>query len=68
MTARYGRKNGVHSPSLMEQAFIYKVPEDFTLRTEEGEDPKDVAPVQKLAGHSRHISQNLSFKHFLICI
>ena len=36
------------------QAFIYKVPDDFTLRTEEGEDPRDVAPVQKLTGHSRY--------------
>jgi len=42
------------------QAFIYKVPEDFTLRTEEGESPKDVAPVQKLTGHSRYPLQLLS--------
>ena len=36
------------------QAFIYKVPEGFTLRTEEGETVKDVAPVRKLSGHSRY--------------
>lgn len=41
------------------QAFIYRVPEDFTLRTEEGESPKDVAPVQKLTGHSRYLFQLL---------
>ena len=35
------------------QAFIYKVPEGFSLRTEEGETVKDVAPVQRLSGHSR---------------
>ena len=41
---------------LAAQAFIYKVPEEFTLRTEEGEPVKDVAPVQKLTGHSRYFS------------
>ncbi len=41
-------------PKLTWQAFIYKVPEGFTLRTEEGEAVKDVAPVQKLSGHSRY--------------
>lgn len=36
------------------QAFIWRVPEDFTLRTEEGEDPKDVAPLKQFTGHSRY--------------
>jgi hypothetical protein len=44
--------------SLLAQAFIYKVPEEFTLRTEEGEPVKDVAPVQKLTGHSRYLSSS----------
>lgn len=41
------------------KAFIYKVPEGFTLRTEEGEAVKDVAPVQKLSGHSRKVGHVL---------
>lgn len=42
------------SSSSLLQAFIWKVPEDFNLRTEEGEDPADVAPFAKLIGHSRY--------------
>jgi coronin-1B/1C/6 len=34
------------------QAFIWKVPEGFTLYTD-AEEVTDVAPVSKLAGHSR---------------
>lgn len=34
------------------------MPEDFTLRTDEGEDPKDVAPIKQLAGHSRYRSRS----------
>ena len=49
------------------QANIYKVPEDFSLRTEEGEEPQDVAPVQKLAGHSRYGSRQLGDHTYLIC-
>ncbi|KAL2052865.1 hypothetical protein ABVK25_006805 [Lepraria finkii] len=41
------------------KAFIFKVPEDFTLRTEEGETIKDIAPVQKLTGHSRKVGHVL---------
>ena len=41
------------------KAFIWRVPEGFTLRTEEDEDPKDVAPIQKLSGHSRKIGHVL---------
>ena len=41
------------------KAFIWRVREGFTLRTEEGENPKDVAPVQKLTGHSRKIGHVL---------
>lgn len=45
--------NGRRIFGSQEQAFIWKVPEGFTLRTEEGEQPADVAPVAKLVGHSR---------------
>ncbi|KAI4115096.1 MAG: hypothetical protein LQ345_004244 [Seirophora villosa] len=41
------------------QAFVWRVPEDFTLRTEEGEDPKDVAPLKQLTGHSRKVGHVL---------
>lgn len=41
------------------RAFLWKVPEGFTLRAEEGEDPKDVAPLSKLAGHSRKVGHVL---------
>ncbi|KAL8727867.1 MAG: hypothetical protein Q9166_005744 [cf. Caloplaca sp. 2 TL-2023] len=41
------------------KAFIWRVPEDFTLRTEEGEEPKDVTPVKQLAGHSRKVGHVL---------
>ena len=41
------------------KAFIWKVPEAFTLKTEEGEEPKDIAPVQRLGGHSRKIGHVL---------
>ena len=41
------------------KAFIWQVPEEFTLRTEEGEELKDVAPVQKLTGHSRKVGHVL---------
>ncbi|MCJ1464242.1 Coronin-like protein crn1 [Pseudocyphellaria aurata] len=40
------------------KAFIWKVPEGFTLRTE-GEEPADVAPVAKLVGHSRKVGHVL---------
>ena len=33
--------------------FIWQVPQDFTLLTD-AEEPADVAPVSKLAGHSRY--------------
>ena len=41
------------------KAFIWKVPEGFTLRVDEGEEPQDIAPVQKLVGHSRKIGHVL---------
>ncbi|KAL9603913.1 MAG: hypothetical protein Q9219_000851 [cf. Caloplaca sp. 3 TL-2023] len=41
------------------KAFIWRVPEDFTLRTEEGEDPKDIAPLKKFTGHSRKVGHVL---------
>ncbi|KAI4206275.1 MAG: hypothetical protein LQ346_001171 [Caloplaca aetnensis] len=41
------------------KAFIWRVPEDFTLRTEEGEDPKDVAPLKQFTGHSRKVGHVL---------
>lgn len=41
------------------KVFIWKVPEGFTLRTEEGEEIKDVPPVQKLAGHPRKVGHVL---------
>lgn len=36
--------------------FIWHVPKDFTLFTD-AEEPADVAPVSKLAGHSRKVGQ-----------
>ncbi|KAL9021200.1 MAG: hypothetical protein Q9185_001601 [Variospora sp. 1 TL-2023] len=45
--------------SSWKQAFIWRVPEDFTLRTEEGEDPKDVGPLKQLTGHSRKVGHVL---------
>lgn len=33
--------------------FIWEVPKDFSLFTD-AEEPADVAPVSKLAGHSRY--------------
>ncbi|KAI4186663.1 MAG: hypothetical protein L6R41_003337 [Letrouitia leprolyta] len=41
------------------KAFIWRVPEDFTLRTEDGEDPKDVAPLKQFTGHSRKVGHVL---------
>ncbi|KAL9591849.1 MAG: hypothetical protein Q9179_007312 [Wetmoreana sp. 5 TL-2023] len=41
------------------KAFIWRVPQGFTLRTEEGEDVKDVAPIQQLTGHSRKVGHVL---------
>ncbi|KAL8823930.1 MAG: hypothetical protein Q9191_005436 [Dirinaria sp. TL-2023a] len=41
------------------KAFIWKVPEGFSTRTEEGEEPKDVASVRKLSGHSRKVGHVL---------
>ncbi|KAK7742067.1 Coronin-like protein crn1 [Cytospora paraplurivora] len=38
--------------------FIWEVPENFTLFTD-AEEPADVAPVSKLAGHSRKVGQVL---------
>ena len=34
--------------------FIWEVPRDFTLFTD-AEEPADVTPVSKLAGHSRYV-------------
>ena len=36
-----------------QQVFLWRVPENFTLQTPEG-DPQDVAPISKLTGHSRY--------------
>lgn len=41
------------------KAFIWKVPEGFTLKVEEGEEPKDVSPIHKLTGHSRKVGHVL---------
>lgn len=41
------------------KAFIWKVPEGFKIRTEEGEESQDIAPVQRLSGHSRKIGHVL---------
>lgn len=35
--------------------FIWEVPKDFTLFTD-AEEPADVTPVSKLAGHSRYVA------------
>lgn len=36
--------------------FIWEVPKDFTLFTD-AEEPADVTPVSKLAGHSRYVAR-----------
>lgn len=36
--------------------FIWEVPKDFTLFTD-AEEPADVTPVSKLAGHSRYVAE-----------
>ncbi|KAL8940282.1 MAG: hypothetical protein Q9216_002894 [Gyalolechia sp. 2 TL-2023] len=41
------------------RAFIWRVPEDFTLRPEEGEAPKDVGPLKQFTGHSRKVGHVL---------
>ncbi|KAI4226573.1 MAG: hypothetical protein L6R36_003058 [Xanthoria steineri] len=41
------------------KAFIWRVPDDFTLRTEEKEEPRDVAPLKQLSGHSRKVGHVL---------
>ncbi|KAL9029529.1 MAG: hypothetical protein Q9196_002243 [Gyalolechia fulgens] len=41
------------------KAFIWRVPEDFTLRTEDGEDPEDVGPLRQFTGHSRKVGHVL---------
>lgn len=35
------------------KVFIWQVPENFNLHTEEGADIVDVAPVAKFSGHGR---------------
>ncbi|KAE8442899.1 Coronin-like protein crn1 [Mollisiaceae sp. DMI_Dod_QoI] len=40
------------------KVFIWQVPQGFTLYTD-AEEPQDVAPVSKLAGHSRKVGQVL---------
>ncbi|KAI9813935.1 MAG: Coronin-like protein crn1 [Thelocarpon impressellum] len=40
------------------KVFLWTVPRDFTLQTLDGE-PRDVAPVSKLAGHSRKVGHVL---------
>ncbi|KZF21652.1 DUF1900-domain-containing protein [Xylona heveae TC161] len=40
------------------KAFLWKVPEDFTLYTD-AEEPQDVAPIAKLSGHTRKIGHTL---------
>jgi coronin-1B/1C/6 len=53
MTARHERQLETHNGEAdFEQVFIWRVPEGFTLYTDE-EEPRDVAPVRKLVGHSR---------------
>ncbi|KAL8636205.1 MAG: hypothetical protein Q9228_006374 [Teloschistes exilis] len=41
------------------KAFIWRVPGNFTLRTEEGEEIRDVAPLKQLTGHSRKVGHVL---------
>lgn len=36
------------------QVFLWRVPEDFSLHTED-EEPTDVSPIHKLSGHSRYV-------------
>ncbi|MCJ1310548.1 Coronin-like protein crn1 [Agyrium rufum] len=40
------------------KAFIWRVPEDFTLHTDD-EEPTDVGPIGKLTGHSRKVGHVL---------
>lgn len=41
------------------KVFIWTVPENFTLYSDEEEGPKDVSPVMKLAGHTRKVGHVL---------
>ncbi|KAI4162167.1 MAG: hypothetical protein LQ342_004186 [Letrouitia transgressa] len=41
------------------KAFIWRVPDGFTLRTEEDEEPHDVGPIKQLSGHSRKVGHVL---------
>ncbi|KAI9691673.1 MAG: Coronin-like protein crn1 [Bathelium mastoideum] len=41
----------------LSQVFLWRVPENFTLRTED--EPEDVEPVGKLSGHSRKVGHVL---------
>lgn len=41
--------------------FIWEVPKDFTLFTD-AEEPADVTPVSKLAGHSRYVAEWLGLR------
>ncbi|TGZ77125.1 DUF1900-domain-containing protein [Ascodesmis nigricans] len=41
------------------KVFIWTVPENFTLYSDEEEGPKDVAPVMKLTGHTRKVGHVL---------
>jgi coronin-1B/1C/6 len=41
------------------KVFIWTVPENFTLHCEDDEEPKDVAPVIRLAGHTRKVGHVL---------
>ena len=41
------------------KAFLWKVPADFKVRADEGEELGDVAPVGKLTGHSRKVGHVL---------
>lgn len=45
------------------KVFLWQVPENFTLYTD-AEEPADVSPVSKLAGHSRFVARGLSFSPF----
>ena len=39
---------------LIVQVFLWKVPDGFTLQTDNPEEIADVSPVSRLAGHSRY--------------
>ncbi|KAL9037489.1 MAG: hypothetical protein Q9214_005684, partial [Letrouitia sp. 1 TL-2023] len=41
------------------KAFIWRVPDGFTLRTEEEEEPHDVGLIRQLSGHSRKVGHVL---------